>query len=192
MPQLLALCGVFICLSVLPVHANIGETIGFVQDIKGDVVHIIGDALTDYGLRDAFVAIGDAPVYDLLTGKRACATQIEQNMDIRMAYRVANTSGRNEPFSAIAVWLNWGYDDAAVFTVAVSENINFDANGTVFLCTDGKYRIVIDAETMVYDPISGLLSPLDIVPGMEFFVWVDMITASTPALVYPDKIVVVR
>jgi hypothetical protein len=167
---------------------NVGETIGFVADFYGDTVYIAGEPLNAHGLKDVYVCVGDAPVYDLTTGFRAFASEIEIGTDIRAAYFAEGA----EPFGALIVWLNWDNDDAAGFTVVVSENINFAADGTVFLSADGKYRVAVSPNTLIIDPHTGLLSPEEITPGMEFFVWVDMITASTPALVYPDKVVLVR
>jgi len=108
-------------------------------------------------------------------------------MDIRVAYQIRKT----EPFPAVVAWLNWNDENAAVFTVTVSENIVGDENDVIFLSADGKYRVALTPETIIYDPIHGLLSPREISHGTELFVWVDMITASSPALVFPDKVVVV-
>jgi len=182
---------IIVALSSLTVFAdgdNVGETIGYVMEINGDIVHIAGESLTENGFSDVLISVGNAPVYDLISGFRVYVEDIEQDMGIRTAYY----AGSAEPFPAVVVWLNWNDDDAAVFTVVVSENINSGADGMVFLSTDGKYRVAITPDTIILDPYYGLLLPEDIVPGMEFFVWVDMITASTPALVYPDKVVVVH
>ena len=183
-----------ICLSLLcclPVYGYDGafgsdETIGYVMSIHGDIVRVIGEPLDSDGFSDVVVSIGNAPVYDLRTGFRVLPQSIRENTDIRVAYR----TGEAEPFPAIVAWLNWNDDDAAVFTVTVSENIN-TGEDTIFLCADEKYRVVLTPKTIINDPFHGLLSPQDIVPGTELFVWVDMITASAPALVYPEKVVVV-
>jgi hypothetical protein len=173
-------------LTVFAYADNVGETIGYVIDIYEDVIFISGEPLGN-GFPNALVKIGDAPIYDLRTGTRAFADEIEIDMDVRAIYNVYE-----EPFDALVVWLNWDDDDAAVFTVTASENITASADGMVFLSTEGKYRVALTHDTIILDPYQGLLSPADVVPGMEFFVWVDMITASTPALVYPDKVVVVH
>jgi hypothetical protein len=184
-------CAVFlIALSNLTVFAyddNVGETIGYVAEISGDTVLVVGEPLKRNGLASALVRLGNAPVYDLTTGFRTRADEIKKDADIRVAY---NLQG-GEPFCAIVVWLNWDEDDAAVFTVAVSENIN-SGDDVVFLSADGKYRVALTRETIILDAQGKKLSPENVTAGMEFFVWVDMITASTPALVYPDKVVLIQ
>ncbi|MCL1842887.1 MAG: hypothetical protein FWF79_03670 [Defluviitaleaceae bacterium] len=176
-------------LTVFAVGDNVGETIGFAEDIFDDAVRVVGEPLTASGYSSAYVSIGNAPVYDLLTGLRVDASEIYRGTEIRVAY---DTRRGVEPFPAIVVWLNWGYEDAAVFTVVVSDNIRGDGDSTVFLCADEKYRVSLDSDTIIFDPHLGFLSHDNIRPGMEFFVWVDMITASTPALVFPEKVVVVH
>ncbi|MCL2578268.1 MAG: hypothetical protein FWE27_09545 [Defluviitaleaceae bacterium] len=174
-------------LTVFCLNDNVGEIIGYVVEVHGDIVHIIGEPLTEDGFSDALIRLGNAPIYDLRTGFRVDVYDIEKDMDIRMAFKTSDA----EPFSAMVVWLNWNDNDAAVFTVVASENINIGEDDAIFLSADGKYRVALTPETIILDPYSGILLPCDIAPGMEFFVWVDMITASTPALVYPDKVVVV-
>jgi len=176
-------------LTVLVLGANVDEIIGYVMDIHDDIVHVVGEPFADDGLQGALVRIGEAPVYDLRTGLRVPAQSIRKDMDIRIAYNVQQTS---DPFPAVVVWLNWDDDDAAVFTVEVSENITHGNEGFVFLSADGKYRVVLTPETTILDHNNKNLPVSEITSGMEFFVWVDMITASTPALVYPEKVVVVR
>lgn len=171
---------------------NVGETIGYVTDIRGDVVHVTGEPLTESGFEAAAVRIGNAPVYDLRTGERVSKREIFRDTDVRIAYFVPESGPLQMPLSAVVVWLNWNEDDAAVFTVRVSENIYVGADSTVFLCADGKYRVELTPDTVIYDPLNGLISHREVTPGMEFFVWVDILTASTPALIYPDKVVVVR
>jgi hypothetical protein len=183
----LFVAGFLIGLTVFAYGDNVGETIGYVSDIHGEVICIEGEPLTEHGFSDVFIRLGNAPVYDLLTGFRVCSEDIFPDTDIRAAYTIT----RNEPFPAVVVWLNWDNEHAAAFTVTASENINTGSDETVFLCKNGKYCVVIAPETIIIDPHYGTLSHEDITSGMEFFVWVDMITASTPALVYPDKVVVV-
>ena len=155
-------------------------------DIHGDVLHIVGEALAEDGEKSVLVRVGNAPVYDLRTGFRRDAADIRLHTDIRAAFAYGN-----EPADAVVLWLNWSAADAAVFTVRVSENINFTQDGAVFLSADGKYRLVLSADTVILCPFGDYLTPRDILPGMEFFVWVDVLTASTPAMVYPEKVVLV-
>ena len=175
----------FPCVTVFAADDNVGETLGYVAEIYGDVIHIVGEPLTDGAFCEVLVRVGDAPVYDLRTGFRVCASEIRKDMDARVAYFLDDEPG------AVVVWLNWDYDDAAVFTVTASENITVGAEGTVFLCAGGRYRVALFPDTIILCPHHGPLSHCDVAPGMEFFVWVDMITASTPASVYPDKVVLV-
>ena len=165
------------------------ETIGFVEGFDGENIHIIGEAITKCAYEDVIVNItNNTHVYDLLTGFRVGANAIYEGMSARASYIV----GRSEPFDALAVWLNWDSNNAAVFSVAVSGNIQYSEDSCVFISNNGKYRVTISPETAIICPQYGLLSHMDILPGQEFFVWVDMITASNPAEVYPDKIVLME
>jgi len=166
--------------------ANIGETIGEVVSINGHYLHVTGDPLTPLGKPSITANIKNAPIYDLLTGFPACITDITPDMSIRIAY--IQKAGEAV---AIAVWLNCDYEDSAAFTVVVSDNIQYGGDHSAFLSADGKYRVTLSPKTSIIDPYTGDLTPLCIVPGMEFFVWVDMITASSPSLVYPSKVVLI-
>jgi hypothetical protein len=183
------ICAAFSGLTVSGNGDNVAEIIGYVTNVNGDVVHVLGEDFSEGWISRAAIKIGGAPVYDLITGFRVPAEYIEKDMDIRAVYRVSHNA---EPSSAVVVWMNWDEDDAAVFTVVVSENINNGTEGIVFLSADGKYRVALTPETIILDPYNGFLSPEDVTPGTEFFIWVDMITASNPASVYPDKVVVVH
>jgi len=161
------------------------ETLGHVVYLEEDILHIVGEGITPGGRRDVLVNIAGSPIYDLRTGFPVSAAAIYEGMSVRAAYAVE----RSEPFEGLAVWLNWDFDDAAVFSVVVSGNIQYGADSCVFLSHDEKYRVTIFPETVIMCPRFGQLAFSDIVPGQEFFVWVDMITASSPAEVFPDKIV---
>ena len=177
---------IFPGLTTFAYNDSVEEIVGFVADIDGDIIHIMGEPLTSNGLYEAYIFLDNAPIYDLRTGLRVPAENIKKDMDIRAAYQI------NEDFiNAVVIWLNWDFDDAAVFTVTVSENINNCTDGVVFLSTDGRYRVSLTTETIIQDPGHGFIYPEDILPGMELFVWVDTVTASTPALVFPDKVVLV-
>jgi len=178
----------FAGLTVIAANDNVGETIGYVAGTGDGIVHIIGEPLTDAGLPDVLVLVGDAPVYDLITGFPVQVCCIVPDIGIRVAY----IADKNEPFSAVVLWLNWDYDDAAVFSVVAGENMRYSADDVVFLSADGKYRVAFMPDTLIVCPHNGRLSAQDIEPGMEFFLWVDMITASTPALVYPHKAVLIH
>jgi len=165
------------------ISEEISETIGSVIDLDGTSLHVIGESLSAAGHSDVIVTIGSARMYDLQTGLPVDIDYIQQGMSVRVAYDASKT--------ALAVWLNYDYEDSAVFSVVVSDNIQYGYDYCVFLCTDSKYRVTLAPDTMIIDPHYGKLSPADILPGQAFFLWVDMITASSPSLVYPDKVVLI-
>ena len=174
---------------------GVDETLGFISSfdggraMQGDIVLVVGEPLTENGLSEVPVKIGNAPVYDLLTGFAIDPAVITADIGVRAAY------GANPlecgSFPAVTLWLNWDCDQAAAFTVVVSENISWTDEDAVFLSSDGKYRVAFTPDTVIIDPFHGDFHLSDVEPGMEFFLWVDMITASTPAWVYPDKAVLV-
>jgi len=168
--------------------SEIGETIGTIIEIKNDELRIMGESLNEPGCSDVTVKIGMAPIYDLITGFPVCHTDIKTGMNARIAYNAIKSGIK----PAVVVWLNCSYENSAVFTAVVSDNIQYGNNFCVFLCSDGKYRVTLSHETEIIDPIYGVLLPSDIVPGQEFFIWVDMITASHPSIVYPDKVVLIN
>ena len=164
---------------------KIGETIGHAADFDGSILHLIGEAVTYDGREDVLINIANAPIYNLQTGFRVEANTIYPGMSIRSAYVIS----QSEPFEALAIWLNWDFNDAAVFSVVASGNIQYGDTACIFLSEDGKYRLTISENTVIICPRRGRLSFRDISPGQEFFIWVDMITASSPAEVFPDKMV---
>ncbi|MCL2355824.1 MAG: hypothetical protein FWC70_01535 [Defluviitaleaceae bacterium] len=166
---------------------NVGETIGFIMEMSGDVLHVVGEPLSESGFASVLVSAGNAPIYDLTTGFRVSANALREGIDVRAAYSLRG----DEPLSSVVLWLNWSDENAAAFTVTVGENIVTGDDSAVFLCENERYRVAITADTTIIHPRHGRLSPADIVPGMEFFIWTDMITASSPASVYPEKVVVV-
>jgi len=167
---------------------NGNETIGYVQEFDGGQLHIIGEAITGGGYDDVLINISNAPIYDLITGYQVGPHTIHEGISIRAAYIASNA----EPFDALAIWLNWDNKDAAVFSATVSENIQHIDGACVFLSFDGKYRVTLSQDTVIICPQRGQLTPMDIRPGHEFFVWVDMFTASSPAKVFPDKVVLLN
>jgi len=181
---LFAVAAVFQGLTVLAAGDNVNETIGSVVSLEGDKIGVVGEAITDGGLTEVVVRVGGAPIFDLRTGLPITLQDIVPEMGVRAAYEKSEGVA-----NAVAIWVNWDFDDAAVFTVLASENIHYGADGVVFLSADGKYRVVLNQETQILDYNHNPLTPADIAPGMEFFVWVDILTASCPALVYPDKVV---
>jgi len=170
------------------IPSEIGETVGTITNVGDGNLRVVGEPLNAAGLRDIKVDIGTAPIYDLVTGFPVCISNIEPDMNVRIAYETSKMGIA----AAVAVWLNCDYEDSAVFTVVVSENIQYGHDFCVFLSADGKYRVTLTPDTEIIDPDYGELLPHDILPGQEFFVWVDMITASSPSIVYPDKVVLIN
>ena len=164
---------------------EIDETIGIIEDSKWGELHIIGEALTYGGLDEVVMQIGDAPIYDLTSGLPVSVSSIKAGMEARVAYY----QYEDDLPQAVAIWLHPSHEDAAVFSTTVSDNIYYGADYTVFLSACGRYRITLTEDTFIFVPGLGPITLEDIVPGQEFFVWVDTITASSPALVYPDKVV---
>lgn len=177
----------FATASTFEYHNHIGETIGTVIGVSNDFIHIEGEALNSLGMDNVIINVSNAPVFDLITGYPISVCEIAAGMNIRVVYDV---SPATEP-TALVIWLNCDYDNSAVFTVVVSENIHYGYENCTFLSADGKYRVTVSSKTVIIDPYLGEISPGDITPGQEFFVWVDTITASSPSLVYPDKVVLI-
>ena len=178
---------VFATAATLERPCNIGETLGNVASIDGSYIYIVGESLTIAGHKNVVVNIAGAPIYDLITGFPAQLSDITKGMNIRLAYETSP----NKESTALVVWLNCDFDNSAVFTVVVSDNIHYGHENCTFLSQDGKYRVTVSDKTVIIDPYYGEISPHDIAPGQEFFVWVDTITASSPSLVYPDKVVLI-
>ena len=180
------------CLTALAGDATfethvIDETIGIIDVCDLGFIHVSGEALTPGGFDSAIIQLGDAPAFDLLTGLPIALDSLERGMEVRVAYY---QQPGHLP-QAVTLWLHPNHEDAAVFTTIVSENIQYGLDYCVFLSADGRYRITLTTDTLIFDPSHGSMAPADIVPGQEFFVWVDMITASSPSLVYPDKVVLI-
>jgi len=177
----------------LTVSANgamyVDETQGVIKQIMGNLIRVAGEGLTAEAPAQVWVDITTAQVYDLKTGFSINPAKVQAEMSARVAYIVCGT---NAPYQAIMLWLHANEDDAAVFTARVSQNIQYSAGYCTFMCADGKYRITLTDNTCISDPWVGALDVSEIVPGQEFFIWVDSITASCPALVYPEKVVRVR
>jgi hypothetical protein len=167
----------------------VGETQGVITRVFSECVSVEGEVLTDAGYTNVDVCVGDIPVYDLLTGLRVPYTKARKGMSARVAYEMDDDP---PPYPGVVLWLNANHSKAAVFTAVVSGNIRYEAEGCVFLTADGKYRIVLSDETVIHDPEYGDMTHDDVIPGQKFFIWVDSITASCPAWVYPDKAVLVR
>jgi len=146
----------------------------------------LGPADDDWG--EILLYIHDAEIYDLHTGLAIEPEDIYGGDSVRVVYEPAlNNSGR-----AVMVYLHAGEIGAADFVVEVSDNIWYSNEGCVFVTSDGKYRIILDENTLLLDDYGYEMSFDEIVPGMEMFVWASFVTASFPGQVVPDKIVLLR
>ncbi|MDR1664670.1 MAG: hypothetical protein LBR83_07110 [Clostridiales bacterium] len=150
---------------------------------------IVGDGYFDgaetFG-EEISVHIGGAAVYDLLTGFPAGASGIREGMTVRLGL----SGPPSRDMAADEVWMNYGEEGAAAFLAVVSENIQYGEGYCTFTTYDGKYRVTLTADTRITDPEYNFYAPEDIRPGQALFVWVDMVTASSPAQAYPDKAVI--
>ena len=165
---------------------EIGEIIGVIETLDDGAAYISGETL--FGdLGSALIELGDAPVYNLLTGLPVLHEELLIGMEVRIAYALEVDAIPQ----AITLWLYPNNENAAVFTARVSENIQYGPDYCSFLSSDGRYRIILYDDSYIFDPFMERIHPTDIIPGQEFFVWVDMITASSPSLVYPDKVVMI-
>ncbi|MCL1787154.1 MAG: hypothetical protein FWG38_04140 [Defluviitaleaceae bacterium] len=153
------------------------ETIGIVAGLEQNTLFIAPFLSGEH----VVVSLENARIYNLLTGFSVDAGYIEKGQSVRAAY---DGAGR-----ALAVWLNHDDANAAVFSITISDNIQYGADYCVFLCTDNKYRVTLSPQTVIIDPYGEQIFPGDVAPGQALFVWVDMITASSPSLVYPEKVV---
>jgi len=170
-----------------PNAIQIDETLGFIVGWDGSLIEISGEALTLDGYDELPLMLGDASIYDLLTGLPISVCDLKPGLEVRAAYHVP-PGGLPQ---AVAVWVHPTHPRAAGFTVTVSGVVEYGIGFCTFLSQDGRYRVTLTDDTYIYDPVLGYLTPEDIEPGQQFFVWVDMITASSPALVYPDKVVII-
>jgi len=177
-------CIFFLLFTPLALQAGSGidETIGKVVSLDGDILRVVGEPLNGSGSHTVAVNIKNAPMYDLLTGWSVCTDFVHKEMCVRVAYDMDK--------NAVAVWFNVQRQNAAVMSVVVSDNIQFGQGYCVFLSACGKFRITLGPDTVISDRY-GLLCITEVLPGQEYFVWVDMITASNPAIVYPDKVVLI-
>ena len=186
------LAGLCIALTVRAAgDMNIAETMGCVVAVEGQAVRVVGEPLTPGGLRDVWVDMAHGSVYDLRTGLRVAPAHVAQ-LPVGTTARIAYMPGPQEPLHGVVLWLHGCHPQAAVFSAVASEDMYREADYCTFLSVCGKFRIVLDETTDLYDPARGALCPTGLLPGQELFIWVDSITASTPALVYPHRAVVVR
>jgi hypothetical protein len=178
-----------LCLKGLTAYAGNGmyldEIYGQVITVEGEYISIDGELLSPpYELGQITLDIGMALVYDLISGYPVYASSVYPGMTVRASY--------NNRHFADTLWLNCGDPRAAAFKATVSENIYYiDEDESVFLTHDGKYRVTISPETLVIDPYVGLINAYDIYPGQQMFIWAEMVTASSPAQVYPEKVVII-
>lgn len=187
-PILFVLILAGICLNGLTAYADNGmylqEIYGYVTDRQYDCIQIEGEWLTQPGIAgQVTLDTSMALVYDLLTGFPVHTDMIDEGMTVRASYGYGGY--------ADTIWLNCDDPRAAAFKATVSENIYYSRNESVFLTHDGKYRITLSPHTLVIDPYVGLIGADEIEPGQQMFIWAEMVTASCPAQVYPEKVVII-
>lgn len=187
--------GILLCWTPLFVQAAdylvFPETLGIVASVSDECIFVVGEPLTNDGLPEVIVNISGAPVYDLMTGYPADISHIAEGMLVRVAYDHHSTETDPPLADAAVVWLNYGVEGSAAFKATVSENILYSEDHCEFMTADGKYRITLTPETFIFNTDDGYIEPGDIAPGVSMFVWVDMVTASSPAQVYPDKVMLI-
>ena len=174
-----------IILAIIPIntlaYSDFYETIGEAIAVEDGYLLVSGIGLTDGAQDEVLLFIGGAEIYDLRTGFPMDPNNIRQGDSLRVAY---DTEG-----SALEVYVHAGEVGSADFMVVVSGNIWYSDEGCVFVTIDGKYRIILDEDTLLLDSYGYEMSWDEIEPGMEMFVWAAFVTASFPGQVIPDKIV---
>jgi hypothetical protein len=158
---------------------GMNEVVGVVLSNSGGVLSVSDE---DKPELEVLCLISETDAYDLLTGLPADPASIGEGAYVR----VFGTDSRP------VVWINCWEEGAAAFKATVSENIQYEDLSCNFLTCDEKYRVTLSSDTVIYDPVIGFISPADIRPGQEMFVWLDMVTASCPAQAYPDQVVLIR
>ena len=164
-------------------YGHVMETLGEAIPRGDGYLLVSGIGLTEGAFDEVLLYIGDADVYDLLTGFSISPEDIYEGDSVRVVY---------ESDQALEIYLHAGEQDAADFMVVVSDNIWYSEDGCAFVTIDGKYRITLLEDTLLYDAYGYEMSWEEIVPGMEMFVWASFVTASFPGQVVPDKIVILR
>jgi len=159
------------------------ETLGEANPQGYGYLHVSGVWLTDGAYDEVSLYVGNAEVYDLRSGFAIGWEEISAGDQIRVVY---------EGEHAFEIYVHAGDPRAADFMVVVSDNIWHEEDGCVFVTIDGKYRITLTEETLLFDSFGYEISWDDIEPGMEMFVWAAFLTASFPGQIMPDKIVLVE
>ena len=164
------------------------ETIGEAIPTKDGYLLVSGMGLTDGAYDQVLLCTKEAEIFDLRTGFLIEMQNICEGDCVRVMYdpSLLNYDGITQ---AMEVFVHAGEIGSADFMVVASENIWYSNGNCSFMTTDGKYRIIIDEETLLLDGLGYEMPWEDIEPGMEMFVWAAVVTASFPGQVIPDKIV---
>ena len=178
----LSLCLAFILATISPVvaYGYFMETLGEVIFLEDGSILVSGIGLTEDASDEVVLFIDKAEIFDLRTGFAMDAADICEGDTVRVVY---------ESDYALEIYIHAGEQNAADFMVVVSDNIWYSDEGCVFVTIDGKYRITLSEDTLLFDEYGYEMSFDEIVPGMEMFVWAAIVTASFPGQVVPDKIV---
>jgi hypothetical protein len=158
---------------------GMNDIVGVVLSNRDGMLSISDEDEPDF---EVLCLVNETDAYDLLTGLPADPGSISEGAYVR----VFGSDSRP------VVWINCWEEGAAAFKATVSENIQYADLSCNFLTCDEKYRVTLSGDTVIYDPAVGFISPADIRPGQEMFVWLDMVTASCPAQAYPDQVVLIR
>jgi hypothetical protein len=140
-----------------------GEIMGYVTHRDGTQMEIAGDCLGIFAPALARVCNANARIFCLETGL-PCHDEIPIGTAVRAIF--------DEYGSTIILWKHWDSHDAAAFSVVAGQMLT----ASTFLCEDGKYMIFLPDNTHA-------------AAGDEYFIWVEHVTASRPAMVHPRKAV---
>jgi len=167
---------------------------GYYMEILGEAIPrddgfllVSGIGLTEDAWDEVLLYIDEAEIYDLMTGFTIGPEDIYEGDCIRVVYESADA---DYPLArALEIYVHAGEPRAADFMVVVSDNIWYSDEGCVFVTMDGKYRITLTDDTLLFDGHGYEIAYDEIATGMEMFVWAAFVTASFPGQVLPDKIV---
>ena len=193
----LHLCLLLVFTGLPQLHAEadfpwLPETYGEAFHLQQGYMCVTGIGLTHNAPDDVVMFTENAPVYDLRTGAPMRVTDIRNGDIVRAVYYWDGlTDEADAVFRAAALYVHADATNAADFRTIVSENIFYGEDGCIFVTHDGKYRVVVTADTLLTDGGGSVFTPWDIVPGMDMFVWAAFVTASFPGQLIPDKMVLV-
>jgi len=194
MKKIIIIC-LMLALSFSPITVKaywqaFSETLGEAIPQEDGFLLVSGIGLTEDAWDEILLYIDEAEVYDLQTGFAVGPADIYEGDTVRVAYKPLDQIAGDFPIAeALEVFIHAGEPGSADFMVVVSDNIWYSDEGCVFVTLDGKYRIVLDEDTLLLDSYGYEMFFEEITAGMEMFVWANFVTASFPGQVIPDKVV---